>query len=186
MNKMDNLFNRIADEIGPDTMVDLYIFIQRNLKNIENKVRNFRIHYWETISRMLLTDDFIRDFRDEVDWKWISSTQQRNENFIEEFKEKINWEAVSRYQDLSEDFIKQHQDKLDWKWISRYQVLSEDFIQEFQNKVHWNWISKYQRFSEDFIREFQDKVDWKAISKYQNTPMISFESLKINWIRIWF
>jgi hypothetical protein len=43
-------------------------------------------------------DDFIRDFKKKVDWRWISAYHPLNENFIEEFKDFVDWDAVSQYQ----------------------------------------------------------------------------------------
>jgi hypothetical protein len=123
-----DLFNKITEDIDPETFVDCYNVLQKNLQTLEHVLRNFSIHSWQIISRIMLSDYFIRDFQDKVDWHYISGSFPLTENFIEEFQDKINWESVSKYQNLTEDFIKKHQDKVDWKWISRYQVLSEDFI----------------------------------------------------------
>ncbi|GIX90852.1 uncharacterized protein CDAR_551961 [Caerostris darwini] len=114
-----------------------------------------------------LSEDFIREFQDKVDWEEISICQKRSEDFIREFQDKVDWEEISICQKLSEDFIREFQDKVDWYWISICQKLSEDFIREFQDKVDWEEISEYQKLSEDFIREFQDKVHWEEIFKYQ-------------------
>lgn len=101
-----------------------------------------------------------------IDWQ-IVSQEPLPEDFIREFKDKVDWYYISEYQNLSEDFIREHKDKVDWYNISMYQKLSEDFIREFQDMVDWITISKFQYLSEDFIREFQDKADWECISKYQ-------------------
>ncbi len=114
-----------------------------------------------------LTEDFIREFADNLDWYWISARQRLSEEFIEEFKDKVYWDLISEFQRLSEDFIREFKDKVDWYGIARGQRLSEDFIREFKDRVNWIHISKYQRLSEDFIREFKDKVYWTHISKYQ-------------------
>ena len=106
-----------------------------------------------------------------------------SEDFIREFQDKVNWEYISLYQKLSEEFIREFQDKVNWEYISCFQKLSEDFIREFQDKVYWksiyyslineltsamvNDVWKTRIFSEDFIREFQDKMNWDKISKLQ-------------------
>ncbi len=105
-----------------------------------------------------LTENFIREFQDNVDWYWISARQRLSEEFIEEFKDKVYWDLISEFQRLSEDFIREFKDKVDWYGIARGQRLSEDFIREFKDRVNWTYISKYQRLSEDFIREFKDKL----------------------------
>jgi hypothetical protein len=84
---------------------------------------------------------------------------------IEEFKDKVNWNYISHYQKLSENFIREFQDKANWIYISAKQKLSENFIREFQDKVDWECISYYQELSENFIYEFEDKLDIKYLIK---------------------
>ena len=69
-----------------------------------------------------------------------------SEDFIREFQDKVNWLAISWYQKLSEDFIREFQDKVNWYYISSNQKFSENFIKEFQDKVDWDDISEYQKF----------------------------------------
>lgn len=127
---------------------------------------------WVRISiYQYLSEDFIREFAHRVDWREISKFQHLSEGFIREFADKVNWNGISIFQNLSENFIREFNDKvslsLSWCWISMHQTLSEDFIREFKNKVNWDYISKYHHLSEDFIREFKNKVNWDAVSQYQ-------------------
>ena len=122
---------------------------------------------WNSISKKPLSEDFIREFRNDVNWGYISRYQKLSENFMREFQNKVYWCYITIHQKLSEEFIREFEDKVDWVWICFRQKLSEDFIREFQYKVSWVSISKFQKLSENFIREFQDKVDWYNISAYQ-------------------
>jgi hypothetical protein len=45
-------------------------------------------------------------------WEVVSKTQQLSESFIEEFQDYLNWYWISETQELSEDFIKKHIDKI--------------------------------------------------------------------------
>lgn len=134
---------------------------------------------WKSVSKhKCLTEDFIREFADNVDWYWISAYQNLSEDFIREFKGDVIWGCVSKYQHPSEDFIREFKDRVYWVYISIYQHLSEDFIREFKDEVSWDWISKYQHLSEDFIREFKDRVDWDNISIYQHLSKEFIEEFK--------
>ena len=86
-------------------------------------------------------------------WDNISKDEELelSENFIREFQDKVNWTWISKYQKLSEDFMREFQDKLYWPYISIYQKLSEDFIREFISKVNMFYVSEYQKVSHDFI-----------------------------------
>src|SRR5690606_37928977 len=86
------------------------------------------------------------------DWILISEFQTLSEDFIREFKDDVNWYYISGYQTLSEDFIREFKNDVDWSWVSSSQKLSEDFIREFKDDVDWYFISECQVLSEDFIR----------------------------------
>jgi hypothetical protein len=136
---------------------------------------------WYYISRYQeLSEDFVRKFKDEVDWVYISIHQKLSENFIREFRDKVNWTNISEHQKLSEDFIQEFKDRVDWYYISGYQKLSEDFIREFKDRINWNHIFIYQKLSEDFIREFRDKVNLDLICKHQKLSKYLKEELKSN------
>ena len=122
---------------------------------------------WSYISKVQLTEDFIRKYQDKVYWYYICIYQKLSENFIREFQYKVNWGNITQYQELSESFIREFKDKVCWYWVCENQILSESFIREFIDKVNWYVISKFQVLSEDFIIEFKDKVYWDNILKYQ-------------------
>ena len=125
-----------------------------------------------------LTEDFIQEFKDKVDWTCISRYPHLSEDFIRKFADRVDWYYISAYQYLSENFIREFADKVGWYWISRCQQLSEDFIREFKDKVNWYYISAYQHLAEDFIREFKDKVSWGWVSRYQHLSKEFIEEFK--------
>ena len=125
-----------------------------------------------------LTEDFIQEFKDKVDWTCISRYPHLSEDFIRKFADRVDWYYISAYQYLSEDFIREFKDWVYWDAISYYQQLSEDFIREFKDKVNWYYISAYQHLSEDIIREFKDKVSWGRVSRYQHLSKEFIEEFK--------
>ena len=48
-----------------------------------------------------------------VDWNYISSQYILSENFIREFKDEVNWYYISPYQKLSENFIREFKDEVE-------------------------------------------------------------------------
>ena len=125
-----------------------------------------------------LTEDFIQEFKDKVDWTCISRYPHLSEDFIRKFADRVDWYYISAYQYLSENFIREFADRVAWDWIVKYQPLSEDFIREFKDKVNWNYISANQHLSENFIREFKDEVNWAWISAYQHLSKEFIEEFK--------
>ena len=54
---------------------------------------------------------------------------------IEDFKNKVNWYWVSRDQDLSEEFIREFKNYVDWHSINlRYNITKKD-IEEYEKKI---------------------------------------------------
>jgi hypothetical protein len=135
----------------------------------EDFIREFKDEInWNGISfHQKLSEDFIKEFQNKVNWGGISFSQILSEGFIKEFKDKVDWLCISRNQKLSEEFMREFKDRIDWNQISSNQILSEEFIREFKDKVDWYFISRDQMLSEDFIREFKDKVDWYLLFRYQ-------------------
>ena len=81
-----------------------------------NEILGSNFEDWNTLSassRENLTEDFIREFADKVNWYYISLYQHLSEDFIREFANRVNWNAVSANQRLSEDFIREFKDKVD-------------------------------------------------------------------------
>jgi len=114
-----------------------------------------------------LSEEFIHEHKDLVDWEGISKYKKLSEEFIVEHKDLVHWEDISQYQQLSEEFIVGHKDLVDWLNISAYQQLSEEFIVEYKDLVDWVFISACQKLSEEFIVEHKDLVYWLNISACQ-------------------
>ena len=83
--------------------------------------------------------------------------QTLSENFIREFQDKVDWKMVSSYQTLSENFIREFQDIVDWSKISHFQHLSKKFITEFQDKVDWRFLRFNEEIDFDPL-ELKDKL----------------------------
>ncbi len=115
----------------------------------------------------------IRNMINQMGWSYVSSNMELSEEFIREFADKLDWggivqngwirrskTGISACQVLSESFMKEFIHKLDWKMISRYQTLSETFINMYSDSVHWNYISMYQALTIPFIRKHKNRLLW--------------------------
>ena len=57
-----------------------------------NEILGTAYQDWESVSKhKFLTEDFIREFADEVNWSCISANQHLSEEFIREFADKVDW-----------------------------------------------------------------------------------------------
>ena len=105
----------------------------------------------------------------------ISKEKTLSEEFIREFQDSVDWYNISRYQTLSEGFIREYQDRVYWNEISFEQTLSEDFLREFENRIIWETASQTQNMSDEFLIEFQKKIFWEW---YFDSQDASFEIMK--------
>lgn len=82
-----------------------------------------------------LSADFIRYFRQYVNWPFISITQELSEDFIWEHRKYVNWTDILKYQKLSESFIEKAKDFLMsvefWKDVmKKYDDDPEEYLGE--------------------------------------------------------
>lgn len=114
-------------------------------------------------SYFTLSEAFIEEFADRLNWEYVSKRQTLSEPFMEKWADKIGWYWVSSYQILSESFIEKWADKLVWEFICASQILSEPFIEKWAHKVNWDVISTDQELSEDFIIKHKDKINFQNL-----------------------
>jgi len=82
----------------------------------------------------------------------ISKFQILSEDFIREFQNNICWHNISYHQKLSEDFIREFQNKLNWKFLG-HNNLSSSFIKEFQYKIDKYYLLYTFNLSKDMIAD---------------------------------
>ncbi len=114
------------------------------------------------VHKECLSEDFMREFKDEMDWHQVASQQKLSENFIREFKNMLPMRYVSTYQKLSEDFIRELSDIVCWECIFIYQELSEGFIREFIGMMGSNVklnVINYQKLSVKFRKELSIELE---------------------------
>ena len=92
----------------------------KQIKDIKNKIE-WEEYYnpdfnWNSsdlyVSNNTLTEDFIREFKDRVNWEFIAMSQKLSEDFIREFQDRVSWQMISINQKLSEDFRREFQDRI--------------------------------------------------------------------------
>lgn len=109
----------------------------------------------------------------------ISQNKILSEDFIEEHADKVNWDYISIYQNLSENFIEKHQDKVNWLYITIHQNLSEDFIERNYDKLKISIICNFQNLSKEFLeRKFSIVYNCgkenRTIKIYKGEPEIIY------------
>lgn len=130
---------------------------------------------WKTISNSYahLSTEFLREFKDRIDWNRYFNYHVPTEKFIEEFKDVVPWSYVPGRVKMSENFIRRHRLEMEkyyafWTNICEHQDLSEEFIEEFAEKVDWKAVSYKQKLSKEMMHKYADKLEWRYIISNQN------------------
>lgn len=176
-------------------MKDFNNITSEKYANSKNNIKNKN---WFDISKTPgLSLDFMRKYKNELDWTYISRYQILSEWFIDSFQDRINWNCISSNQELIEWFIHRHRNDVNWHYISQYQRLSIEFIIGHTNFVNWKYITQYQQSISNLIDSFptndnsllndiKDKLDWDWISQYKilNRSFVIKYCDYLNWNKI--
>lgn len=148
----------------------------KKIRQLENVLRDL------SFIRRDLTEGFLREYSDYLNWNIICQFQHLSESFMHDFRDKLEWYHICQNQILSEKFIRQHVDYLDescWAAISEHieNNLSESFIREFKDFVQWDFIVECQCPSKNFVREFARLMGYNNFDR-GNKNMTQEETLE--------
>lgn len=103
-----------------------------------------------------------------------SQYQTLSEDFIRKFKNKVDWEKISQYQELSEDFIREFKNKVHWVPITIKRVpisLDTCIYQKCIFKVIFyciRWCLKTNPVQMDLSKFFKKYGNWGIIIRKRN------------------
>lgn len=80
------------------------------------------------------TFDFIREFKDKISFTHYFG-QKLSEKQMEEFKDRLDWEWVSQRIPMSEKTILKYSERITWDHLERFQDLSQEFIEKYKDKI---------------------------------------------------
>lgn len=79
---------------------------------LEDNFIMLKPYLYEISKYQKLSEDFMRNHKDILDWNIISECQKLSEKFILEMSDYVNWTWISEKQKLSKNFILANKDKL--------------------------------------------------------------------------
>lgn len=114
------------------------ILKDNNLGNIEE----LSLSDWLTISGNAstgnsLSEDFMNEFGEQLDWGYISNYQKVSENLIKKFKHKINWVHLCRKQKVSENVLRECKEYVYSHMLFQYNFITKEFYDEIKNYNFW-------------------------------------------------
>lgn len=101
-------------------------------------------------------------------WNSIEKEGNLSENFMREHKDNINWTKICRHQTLSENFILEMEDYIDFHVLLIYQTFSENFIEANEHLLHWDHIARFQPLSLSFIKKHIAKINYDKLEQNED------------------
>lgn len=113
-------------------------------------------------------------------WFDITKHHRLSEEFIREFRYDVDWDVVSSsYEHLSQDFIREFKDRLRFDGVSKTHIFKKmKDLEEFADEVNWDNISRYQTIEENFIRKWSEKLNIKDL--FFNSTSYRESKLKVS------
>jgi hypothetical protein len=116
------------------------------------------------------------------EWKNFSYECNFSEDFIREFKNEVHWRTISFHRNLSEHIIREFKDLVYWPYISSNQILSPVFIREFEHLLDWNLYFYHQEAPFEIMKTFIHKTSFYEIEHFSSKHLNELERKEIKRI----
>ncbi len=160
---------------------------------------------WRSLcKRQRLTEDFMRKYKDHLDWHLVSQEQWMTLEFIMEFVDidengvGIHWEVLPTNQELeyllNDGFVILFQNKDIWGNIGWIRNMTEECVERFKDKIPlqgWIDLLGNKRFTTEFVEKLVQELEmnddlWEAISSGQrlNQEFMERYQDELNWFEL--
>lgn len=108
----------------------------------------------------------------EITWWDISCHSELSLDFIREFKENLNWPILLMCHYFSEEFIGEHACYIDWNARDLYErcIFSEGFIENFKEFINWKHMYDIQGLSIELQIKYSEYLEVVGI---ESTRLLS-------------
>lgn len=164
-----------------------------------NKINNEEYKYANVFDKN--NEDFIKEFKNFLDWKVISM-KKLGTSFMAKYSKYIDWEIISEFQYIDCALLEKFSDNINWTILIKKNKLHKSVvkyilrmcIKQFNFSIYdeYKKVYDFQRlvmmhqnipFEREFINEIKPFLDWDIISEYQTLGINALEIYKsyINW-----
>jgi hypothetical protein len=110
--------------------------------------------FCQKASEEFLDKHLIPNCKNNYIWYSISKRKNLSEDFMRKYKDKLNWTKILSYQQLSEEFLTENIDvitKSRWGWMQlcRHQTFSVDFVKANLNHIKYEWMGYNRKLGRD-------------------------------------
>lgn len=117
-----------------------------------------------------LPEEFIRKYRNRLNWTFISGMKTLTIEFLVEHDDFLKWDLINYKRAFPDWFIQKYKDKLSWEYISYDQSLSLQQVEKFKNYVSWYTVSYRYNLDKEFIKRNIDNIDLKSL--YEDNEVV--------------
>ena len=92
----------------------------------------------------------------------LAGVQFLTENFIRDYQDKLDWMRVCIKQNLSESFMMEMEDRVLWNYAAENQKMTESFILANAHRLNYYCLVKNRvgvKLSNNLIYELSDRID---------------------------
>ena len=119
-------------------------------------------HMPAIMAQRSIDEDFIREHARSLPLTILPKLKPLSQKFMIDFQDQLDWKLVFQYQQLDVAFIKQVQHHITTPVheliIAQYQTLPETFLKPFVTKPYtWYYVCFYQTLSESFMQQLIDQ-----------------------------
>ena len=117
---------------------------------------------WKQISTEPLTECFIIENKDKLDFKSVCKCSYLTRHTIEELKDDMDWANIVLYQKhIDREFIWNNSCKVNWDKVSNSPDLTEKHLEDFPDYLNWKIVLAKHKYSEETLLKYVKFVDWQ-------------------------
>lgn len=104
------------------------------------------------------------------DWGAVVCFQDLTEQFIRDYRDSLDWMWMCIHQPMTEDFMIEMEDSIDWRWnyVAENQVMSDQFIIDNAHRLNYYCLVKNRagvKLSDRVIYELSERIDKSIFQK---------------------
>ncbi len=145
-----------------------------------------KTYMFDIIKDHQMSDEFLRHYMekgriDGYDLDILAGVQFLTESFIRDYQDGLDWMRVCIKQHLSESFMMEMENRVLWNYAAENQVMSEQFILDNAHRLNYYCLVKNRvgvKLSDNLIYELSDRINKDIFEEvFIKKGRISFEEL---------
>lgn len=130
------------------------------LKLIKSNIPIQRIETTRFLENFYFTEEQLETlapYFEQENWGQVSTFQREvlTEQFVRNHRDQLRWLSVSFHWRFDLNFLREMKDYVDWRPLCSHIKMDEVFIREFYDYIKWNFFIKFQDFDFNFFNKYK-------------------------------